>query len=326
MLKQRYNQAVSGIHADEELIQSTLNTAARPRTKSAPISAAGRRLIIGFACTLVLILTLLPRLMHPPQDILTSNGEPPATTGDLLPLRSPSDDLTLSVSDATLVSNTELSLILTVRGDKVDPRTTINYNYRDQNGLLPYIYGSQRETMNRYEGQPSNERRFRISFETKGRHILDALGPTLHLAIDRYTIGNLEAETVHEIDWNNVDFTLQESREPIIDLGSGLSVCGFGFTDEGWLIVQSRWPYTALEPTYIMNWLSPDGTDSDRTNIYMREGKQYVKGDYIYSDYTFPVTREELDGIGLGIVYCIAGEEIRGNWSITVDLSHLSAE
>lgn len=324
MLKQRYNQAQNAIHADEELIDRTLAAAAHPHKKTAPISPAGRRLIIGFVCTMVVIVALLPRLTHPHQDILTTNGELPEATGYLLPL--PSDDLTLSVSDVKLDSDTMVSLILTVQGDKVDPSTTINHHYRDQKGLLPSIYGSGLHTLDRYEGQPSNERRFRIDFETKGRHILDALGPTLYLDIDRYTIGNQQFQTLHEIDWNNVDFTLQKDSEPIIDLGSGLSICGFGFTDQGWLTVQSRWPYTSLEPTYIMTWLSPDGTDSDRTNIYMREGKQYVEGDYIYSDTTFPVTREELNGIELGIAYCIAGEEIRGNWSITVDLSHLSAE
>lgn len=324
MLKERYTQAANTLHADEELIERTLEAASCPRAKHAPISAAGRRLIIGFVCALVMIVVLMPQLTHPHEDIVTSTGELPEDTGGLLPL--PSDELTLSVSDVELDSDTMLSLILTVQGDKVDPYTTINHHNRNQNGHPLDIYESGLHTLDRYEGQPSNERRFQIYFKTKGRHILDALGPTLYLDIDRYTIGNQALETVHEIDWNNVDFTLQKGSEPIIDLGSGLSICGFGFTAKGWLIVQSRWPYTSLEPTYIMTWLSPDGTDSDRTNIYMREGKQYVEDDYIYSDTTFPVTRDELDGLELGIAYCIAGEEIRGNWSITVDLTHLSAE
>lgn len=324
MLKQRYNHAVNAIHADEELIDRTLEAAVHRQTKPAPISAAGQRLIIGFVCTLVVIVMLLPRLIQPHQDILTSNGEVPETSGRLLPLTS--DDLALSISDVQLLSDTELSLILVIQGDMVDPLTTIDYDFRDQNGFLPSISSSRMYTVDRYEDQPSNECRFQISFESKGRHILEALGPTLNLNIERYTIGNQQTETVHEIDWNHVDFTLQEGGEPLIDLGRGLSICGFGFTEDGWLIVQSRCPYTALDPTFIITWLSPDGTDSDRRNIYMREGNQYVEGDYVYYDSTFPVTHEELDGMKLGIYTTVAGKEILGNWPITIDLNHLSSE
>lgn len=326
MLKERYRQNAATIHADEQLIERTLDAAALPRAKAVPISAAGQQLIIGFVCTLVVIVAFIPRLMHPHNDILTYNGELPEATGDLMPLDNPSNDLFLSFSDVKLVSDTELSLILTIHGDKVDPLTTIDYDFNDYNSSLPYIYGTQLERIDAYEGQPANELRFLLTIDSRKRHILEALGPTLELDIFRYTIGNQKTETVHEIDWNTVDFTLQDTDEPIVDLGSGLSICSFGFSDEGWLIVQSRRPHTALEPTYIMTWISPDGTNSDRTNIYMRHGKQYVEGDYIYSDYTFPVTREEVDGMDIGIFCFIAGEEIRGSWPITIDLSHLSAE
>lgn len=321
MLKQRYNQAVNAIHADEELIELTLDAAARPRTKSAPISPTGRRLIIVFVCTLVVIAALLPRLTHPHQDILTSNGELPEDTGDLLPL--PSDELTLSISDVQLLSDTELSLILTMQGDKVDPLTTIDWDYHS---TFPSVYVSETRMLDAYEGQPENEQRFQLIIESRERHILDVLGPTLNLRITRYTIGNQKTETVHEIDWSTVDFTLQEEGEPIIDLGSGLSICGFGFSEEGWLIVQDRCPITSLDPTYIMNWLSANSEDAARSEIYIRKVTSYVKGDYRYSDSIFPVTREELAGIDLGILAVVAGEEIRGSWPITIDLSHLTAE
>lgn len=324
MLKQRYEQAASVLHADEELIERTLHAAARSRAKTVSISPGGRRLIVGFVCTLVVLMALMPRLMLPHQDILTTSEELPASTGDLLPL--PSDELTLSVSEVELVSDTQLSLILTVQGDKVDPLTTIDFDYTDINGNRPGVSHVHFGQADEYEGQPSNERCFNILFESKGRHILEVLGPTLNLDISRYTSGNQKSQPIHEIDWNAVDFTFQEEGEPIIDLGNGFSFSGFWFTDEGLLTVQSRWPSASLDPTYIIIWLSPDGTNDDRTNIYLQKSTQYVAGDSIYSNYTFPVTRDELDGMSLVTYIILAGEEVLGNWPISVDLSHLSVE
>lgn len=321
MLKQRYTQAASAIHAGEELVERTLDAAAHPRTKPAPVSAAGRRLIIGFVCTLVMLVALLPRLMHPHQDVLTSNGELPEATGELLPL--PSDDLTLSVSDIKLVSDTKLSFVLTATGDKVDPHTTLDYNIEPAS---PYLSGSGLRPIDKYEGQPSNEVRFLLTIKTNDYPILDALGNSLEVTFFRYTSGSTYTEIVHEIDWNTVNFSLLEAGEPIIDLGHNMAVTGFGFTDDGWLTVQSRRPAEALDPTGVIIWLSPDDSSSPLTNIYYRAAKQYQAGDFSYHNNTFAVTRDELLGLTLVTHISFTEEEIHGNWPVTVDLSQLTAE
>ena len=340
MLEERYRQNAAAIHADDRLIDRTLD-AAQPRPKAAPISAGGRRLIIGFVCALALIVTLSAPMLKPPRDVVTSPGELPGTTDTPISAAPLSDELTLSVSDVKLESDSKLSLILTVQGDRVDPYTYINVDYPH----LQYLSGSGVGHLGGYEDQQPHEVRYRFYIESKDRDILYALGDYLELTVDRYTSGTTQTETVHEIDWDSMEFSPSETgepitrfgnhqvvsgigfaEEPIIDLGNGLSISGLGFTEEGWLIVQSRCPYEAPEPTYTIVWLSPDGTNDSDTNLYMDASHQNGDGEYAYNNQVFHITQEELDSVHLVTHTILAGNIIEGKWSILVDLSHLTEE
>lgn len=323
MFEERYKRVTDSIHADDDLIERTLEAAEQPRIRTRP-KYTGLRLALGTICAFVLVVIASARIMPPPKDIVTSNVETPGNSEQFLPLPSklPSDDLTLSVSNVTLVNDSELSLILTVSGDKVDPLTYIDLDYP----FFQDLYGSGWGHIDHDEDRQPHENRYRFTIESKDHPILESLGPTLELTVYGYTSGTTQTEIVHEIDWSSMDFPLSETGEPMIDLGSGLAITGLGFTEEGWLTVQSRWPYDSHDITNVHTWLSPDGANDPSTCLYMRGGKQYVAGDHIYNNQTFHVTRDELDSICLVTCVTLPGEVIEGNWPITVDLSHLTTE
>lgn len=315
MPEERYKALMAQVHADSRLIDRTLHAARGQQTPLLRMAAA-------LACCLALIAAAFYFLPQPPKDLVTVSSQVPG--GTLNPVTSPpSDELSLAVSDVQLLSDTELSLILTVRGDRVEPLTDIDL--RDSAEHIR-IYRSSLSYVDESEDRKPNELRFQYTIETKDTPILEALEDTLTLTVFRYSVGTTESEPLHDVDWANLDYTLPEAGEPIIDLGNDMAVTGFGITDEGWTTVQVRWPYAALNGTCIILSLLQEGPDDSQQFIYYRTGLQYVEEDYIYYNQTFPVHPDELHGTQLATYIRLVPESVYGEWSTTVDLTALKAE
>lgn len=315
MPEERYKALMAQVHADRKTVERALH-AARPQRHQL------LRMAAALACCLALMATAFHFLPQPPEDLVTVSSQSPG--GTLNPVTSPpSDELSLSVSDVQLLSETELSLILTVRGDRVDPLTDIDLQNSAEHIS---IYRSSLSNVDEAEDRKPNELRFKYTIETRDTPILDALEDTLTLTVFRYTVGTTESEPLHDVDWANMDYTLPEAGEPIIDLGNDMAVTGFGITDEGWTTVQIRWPFEALEPTTIILSLQPAEQKTPQRRIYVRTGEQYYAGGYIYYNWTFPVHPDELQGAQLATYILLVPEDVYGEWSTTVDLTALKAE
>lgn len=315
MPEERYKAMMAQVHAEGRLIDRVLQA---PRPRHNPLLRTAAALV----CCLALIAAALRFLPLPPKDLVTVSSQAP--DGAAPPVSSPpSDELSLSVSDVQLLSDTELSLILTVRGDRVDPLTDIDL--RDSAEHIS-IYRSSLSNVDESEDRKPNELRFKYTIETRDTPILDALEDTLTLTVFRYSVGTTESEPLHDVDWANLDYTLPEAGEPIIDLGNDMAVTGFGITDEGWTTVQIRWPFEALEPTTIILSLQLAEQKTPQRRIYVRTGEQYSAGGYIYFNWTFPVHPDELQGAQLATYIRLVPEAVYGEWTTTVDLSALKAE
>ena len=314
MPEERYKAMMAQVHAGHGLIDRVL----QPRTprRSTPLRAA-----IAMACCLVMLTAAFVLLTPPPKDLVTPTEQTPLDgNAALAPL--PSDELTISVSDVKLEDPYTLSMVITARGDKVDALTELYVDYP----LNEYITGSGSLPLDTDVELQPNEVICRFSIETKKRPILEVLDNPLELSVWGYTSGTTQSETLHAIDWASQNYDLQNTGEPIIDFGGGLTLNGFGLSEEGWLITQTRWPVDSAAPTVVYTWLSPDGTNDDATNITMRIARQYGSGDYVYNEVTLPATRDELEGMYLVTYVRRNSEEIKGNWPFTVDLSHLTAD
>lgn len=315
MPEERYKAMMAQVHAEGRLIDRVLQA---PRPRHNPMLRTAAALF----CCLALIAAVLRFLPLPPKDLVTVSSQTP--DGAPLPVSSPpSDELFLAVSDVQLLSDTELSLILTVRGDRVDPLTDIDLTH---SGEHISIYRSGLRNADEYEDRKPNELRFQYTIEAKDYPILDALEDTLTLTVFRYTVGTTETESLHDIDWLNLDYNLQRAGEPIIDLGRDMAVTGFGVTDEGWTIIQARLPLEALEPTWIMLSLQPAEQEIPQRRIYASTGEQYVAGDYIYYNWTFHVHPNELNDAQLATYIRVVPEAVYGDWFVEVDLTSLKSE
>lgn len=315
MPEERYKAMMAQVHAGHGLIDRVLQP--RQPRRSTPLRAA-----IAMACCLVMLTAAFVLLTPPPKDLVTPNEQ---TTLDgnaassLAPL--PSDELTISVSDVKLEDPYTLSMVITARGDKVDALTELYIDHPSSEHILHSGHTNIADP----ENSPVNETKCLFTLETKERTILEVLDTTLALAVCEYTSGTTQVETLHKIDWTSQDFVLQNTGEPIIDLGGGLAVSGFGFSEEGWLITQACWPRTASAYTFAFTWLSLGNAD-DSPNLYMQGATQYSSGDLVFNEEAFHITRDELKDVYLGTYIQYPAETITGNWPFTVDLSHLTAD
>lgn len=318
MLKERYQRRNESIRADDTLIDRTLDALDASAAKARPRSV-GFRLAVGFVCVLVLLVVAAARIIPPPKDIVAASNKT-ADTEDLLPLKSHSpDDLTLSVSGVTVINEHELSFILTVRGDKVDEQTNIGFTsdlfLRDGYSLS-------------YSGIEStaNERSYQFTIIHNAHPILEWLDERLNIEITLYTSGNRKQETKHTLDWSTISFDAPHSEQPLIDIGEGIAITGFSFSEDGQLIVHSRYPENTPDGTYCIPWFIRPNPHAEGKKYYTRESQETRASGYWYSSYTFDITRDELDGLQLMTTTEFAGDVITGSWPFTVDLTQLSTK
>ena len=311
MLEERYNNLMEGVEPSPELVQRTLRTARTRRRQT----GAWKPVLVIALCVVMVVGAVAWRVMNtgiiPPETASTND------TPTILPV---SDELTLSVSDVTLVDEHKLSFILTVQGNLIDPQTRIDYDIEG----IHKIHGSC-YTLDPMPEQPDNVNRYQITLENKERPILLDAADTAELRIWRYTSGDTQSDQIHTVDWSTLPDTLPEECSPLIPLGGEVAVVGLSFSEEDGLTVLLRWPDTSLESTHGHPQLLLKESNDWPDDFIVWNTYQYVADGYIYHRTTFQVTRSELESLNLVTFTSLAGKEITGDWAITIDLTNLTA-
>lgn len=309
MFEKRYGEMMKGVMPSRELVHRTLR-AAEDR-KPEPI--AWKPLLMVALCWAMVVGGVAWTLLTTSSTRITASSSPDSDPVSFHPILS--DELTLSVSNIEWKDASTLTFHLVLRGDKVDALTEYNLDFENvwlsSSGLSPDSECT--------DDQDENECHSIVTMEINNQ-LQEEIPETITLTIDRYTSGNTEIYTTHDIDWDAYDGPVAHTGEPIIDLGGGMSISGFGFNEEGWPTVQIRIPDDVAEPTHCIPLL--DHAETPETTIEYTPWRtfQYSEGDYHYSNTSFSITREELDDMQLVTYAIIAGETIRGEWSITIDI------
>ena len=310
MLEERYNNLMEGVEPSPELVQRTLR-AARPHRSQ---TGAWKPVLVIALCVVMVVGAAAWRVMNtgiiPPETASTND------TPTILPV---SDELTLSVSDVTLVDEHKLSFILTVQGNLIDPQTRIDYDIEG----IHKIHGSC-YTLDPMPEQPDNLNRYQITLENKERPILLDAADTAELRIWRYTSGDTQSDQIHTVDWSTLPDTLPEECSPLIPLGGEVAVVGLSFSEEDGLTALLRWPDTSLESTHGHPQLLLKESNDWPDDFIVWNTYQHTADGYIYHRTTFQVSRSELESLNLVTFTSLAGQEITGDWAITIDLTALT--
>lgn len=311
MIDERYNRMMEGTEPSQELLQQT--TAAVKNRRSS--SGTWQPVLVIALCVLMLAGAVAWRMgiAHERPEVAAIHETPE--------IRPVSDDLTLSVSDLTLVSEHELSFILTVQGDLVDPMTRIDYKIEG----IQHNSGSY-PALDPEPEQPDNVIRYQITLENDKHPILLDAADTADLHIWKYTSGDTRTDQIHTIDWSTLPDVLPEEPSPLIHLGGEVALVGLAHSDTDGLTVLVRWPDTSLESTHCMPQLYLKETDDWPDDFIVWSIYQYPADGYIYHRKTFQVTRSELENLNLVTFTYLAGQEITGDWAVTIDLTSLTTD
>ena len=325
MLNERYTQLNESIHADDTLIDRTLDAIDAATTKTRPRSA-GFRLAVGFVCALVLLVVAAARIVPPPKDVVAASNKTDDTE-DLLPLQSPSpDDLTLTVHNLALLDEHTLTFILTVRGEKIDRHTMIGYTVEQ------FIFDSCTVAAADAIIPPAaNERSFLFTMKYKHAPILEQIGDSYQMAVFTYTARSQRQKFSLTPDWATMDYALPPKDEslplwtgkPLYQLDDHFSVTAFALNEDAELIVEVRWPATAGFDSSCIPTLH-DAVSG--IPYFVCEAHPVLDEHYTYYQYTFGVDRDDLPGMMLEFDANLSGEIIEGSWPFTVDLTQLTAE
>lgn len=310
MLEERYNNMMESVGPSPELVQRTVK-AARPRRRHA---GAWKPALVIALCVVMVVGAAAWRVMHTPET--SSPAAQPTPT--FLPI---SDELTLSVSDVTLVNERKLSFILTVRGDQVDSLTNIDYRLE---GLQHT--GSGYHALTPSGDQPPNEQRYQVTLQSDVQPILKGAADTLQMSVIWYTTGDTHSMVIHDIDWSTVTATeLPRVGSPLIPLGGEVALTALAYTEEDGLSVQLRWPSDSWETTHSMPQLIQAARDAYPEDYIRWSTMLYTEDGWTVHNTTFQVSREELDDLRLITYTDITGRVITGDWRISIDLTELKA-
>ncbi len=310
MIDERYNRLMESMEPSQELIQKTLH-ARQHRHRPA---GSWKPVMITALCVLLVAGAVALRVMTSstkPPEIASVNAAP-----TFLPV---SDELTLSVSDVTLVNDHELRFILTLQGANVDSRTDIDYVLE---GLV--LSGGSHHALEPTEGQRHNERRYQITLTNDDQHILAQAKATLQLSVPWYTTGSTYTETIHDINWSAITATeLPRCGDPLIPLDGDIALSGLSYTEKDGLSVQVRLPMDSWETTHSFPQLILADTGEYPEKFILWKTTSYTADGYRLHNTTFQVTREELNSLQLVTYTRVTGRVITGDWRIAIDLTPL---
>lgn len=313
MFEERYERMMEGVEPSPELLQRTLQAGKARRTRT----AAWKPVLVAALCVLLVAGAAAWRVMN-----TGSTPLPVTTRNDVPAIRPASDELTLSISDVTLVSEHELTFILTLQGDQLDPLTSIDYRLEG----LRYA-GSSYMLLEPSEGQPSDVQRFLFTLTRDDRPILEGAEDTLQLSIPWYTSGDTQTETIHDIDWSTVTAAeLPRVGSPLIPLGGDVALTALAYTEADGLSVQLRWPQDSCETTMAFPQLVRADTGEYPDKFIPWATTQYTAEGYILHNTTFQVTRSELADLRLITYTSLTGRVITGDWRTTIDLTALKGQ
>lgn len=316
MLKERYTQTFRALHAEDDLIDRTMDAAAnraRPREKLRWQPAA------VIVCALVALVIAFAQMVPPPKDTVASSNRKEAEDAlAALPAPEPSDDLTITVSNVRMDDERTLSFDLVIRGDRVDKLSTFD--------IIPsaHLYCQATRLADQDEFAPDNERHFTISLEAVSDSYWRTFGPMLQMEISQYTSGNTRQQSAHAIYWDVLTEPFRYTGEPIIGLGAGIGITWFSFEPDGRLCIQLRQPEYLPDATWALIWLQK--ADGLSPTLYVSQIRESTRDGNVYRDCIFDITREALPDYQLITFTQFTGDTIRGSWPFTVDLTALFAQ
>lgn len=354
MLEERYKQISESIHADEALIDRTLDAieaSNKPRPRYASF-----RVAVSVVCAIVLIAAACVNIVQPPKDIVASNGEKQTESTSFIPLSNtpaPKEIITVTAGTATIDADGIISVPLTIKGDALVNQ--VLFDFTDHHSEL--IAASHESDFLCY-AIPAGECQIIKKFRLQEGKSLNDLGENLSFLLSEITVFRNAAYVLHWwMDLNSLPFSQMQTCEAItscswwkvpenttpgpehihheviqrlapsdlyFDLGCGIAITGLGFNADNAFVIQIRVPMSL-----------PFGSSCAASLMHDINGeRRLISGDhlgwwnddftYVYHQFTFPeVHPDNLHEYRLETGITPISDVIIGNWPIIIPISEI---
>lgn len=341
MFEQRYKQLYEHLHPSEALIQDVLSAPRRGK-QTARLS---KRWIVAICCFVLLLTT----------------GTAIAGTFDLMPileqffpdtakdfsavnLSDTEQGITMTVMQANLTEEGHVDLLIEFSGEGID------------DSALPFFYSTPLTDIGQgviLEYDKPNAILWRQSgyadanhpdwFADSGLYTVTmhriCLGryffPTFHTNLDLTALPIADSFENTATLWDDLNAD-EESQtclvpgDPIITMAKGMAITAFGFTEDGYLIIQNRSPMNLLDGEGIGACLVPRGYAEDDWQhwVMWTNSRLWIdeNSSSCYCENIYPVTAEELGSYTLRTYYYTVEEVLEGDWTVTIDVNNLSSQ
>ena len=355
MLKERYRSMMERIQPEDNLLELTLDAAEKPQ-RHMPGKLPALRLAAGAVCAFVLLVIAAARILPPPRDMTTSNGEMLVESTTFVPLSStptPADDITVTAGTATIDAEGIISVPITIKGDALVNQVGLDFadNHPE---LITASYEGDFHSYLTTAGECQIIKRFRLQ---EGKTLSD-LCENLSFSLSEITVYRNAAYVLHWLmDLNSLPFSQMQTCEAItscswwkvpenttpgpehinreviqclapsdlyFDLGCSIAITGLGFNADNAFVIQMRVPMSL-----------PMGSSCIALLVYDIHGeKRLISGDhlgwwsddftYVYHQFTFPeVSPDNLHEYHLETGITPISDIIIGNWPITIPVSEI---
>lgn len=341
-MKERYRHLIDSCHAQEQLIQSTLQKAGHSRKDKRSL-----RPHLIFAVIFLLTLTLSSTAIAYDFDLSAFLQRYfPDTAADFtaVNLSDTEQGITMTVMQANLTTEGDVELLIEISGEQIDDSAMPHFYTSSLSASVQGMiveYDKPNAILWRQRGYAVSED---INwFTNNGLYTVTmyaiSLGrrffPTFHESLDLTALPIADTFENHSI-FRHSGSADTESQiclvpgKPIIEMAKDMAITAFGFTKDGYLVIQIRSP---------MNLMLGEGPDAcliplncaedDWQNWVMwTDSRLWIDDNstYYYCENIYPITADELGKYKLRTYYYTVEEELQGDWSITIDFNSLTTK
>lgn len=354
MLEERYKQISENIHADEVLIDRTLDAIEASNTPRPRY--ASFRVAVSVICAIVLIVAACVNIVQPPRDIVASDGENLTESTSFIPFSStpvPKDIITVTAGTATIDAEGIISIPLTIKGDALVNQ--VLFDFTDHHSeLIAVSHESDFLCYAISAGEFQITKKYRLQ---EGKS-LDDLGENLSFSLSEITVFRNAAYVLHWLmDLNSLPFSRMQTceantsvswwkvpenstpgpehiqREVIqclapsnlnFDLGCGICITGLGFNDDNAFMIQMCVPMSLPMGSSCIAQLVHDIDGERRLLSGEHLGWWNDSFTYVYHQFTFPeVNPDNLHEYRLETGITPISDIIAGEWPIIIPVSEI---
>ncbi len=355
MIEERYRSMMERIQPEDDLLEQTLE-AAEKQNRQAPGKLLAIRLAAGAVCAFVLLVFAAARILPPPRDIVTSNGETLVESTTFFPLSStpaPPNDITVTAGTATIDAEGIISVPITIKGDALVNQVCLDFadNHPE---LITASYEGDFHSYLTTAGECQIIKRFRLQ---EGKTLSD-LGESLSFSLSEITVFRNAAYVLHWwMDLNSLPFSQMQTCEAItsvswwkvpentppspehihreviqclapsslyFDLGCGIAITGLGFNADNAFVIQIRVPMSLPFGSSCAASLMHDINGSRRRISGDHLGWWSDDFTYVYHQFTFlEVSPDNLHEYHLETGITPISDVITGDWPITIPVSEI---